>query len=248
MDDSFDRIRDLYETGDLDAALAQTKRYLVRRPDDGRAWELAGLIQFATGEFPQSVAAIERASILIPLRPAARVCLGHGYGKIGRRSLSRDLLVGLIRDDSVSVPLLLQVASGLDAINDPAIALQACRRAAERDPQNAKPYYDMGYYAARCGYEARYTESLARKAISLDPDNVCFRVGLAAHLFKQDRVHDAYDVVRELSNEQIEAITCSCCLNRIVSVYEAAGDYRRVVLCRQQLLQLEVQGHEPDCE
>ena len=247
MDDSFDRIRDLYETGDLPAALALMKRYLVRRPDDGRAWELAGLIQFAAGEYSQSVAAIERACIHIPLRPAARVCLGHGYGKIGRRNLSRDLLAGLIRDDALSVPLLLQVASGLDAIDHPTVALQACRRAAERDPQNPQPYYDMGYYAARCGYEPRYTESLARRAISLDPENVCFRVGLAAHLFKLERVQDAYDVVRELSNEQIEAITCSCCLNRIVSVYEAAGDYRRVVLCRQQLLQIEIQGHDPDC-
>ena len=248
MDDSFDRIRDLYEGGELSAALALIKRHLVRRPDDGRVWELAGLIQFATGEYSRSVAAIERASVHIPLRPAARVCLGHGYGKIGRRTLSRDLLAGLIRNESVSVPLLLQVASGLDAIDHPSIALQACRRAAERDPQNAQPYYDMGYYAARCGYEPRYTESLARKAISLDPQNVCFRVGLAAHLFRQDRVQDAYEAVRALTNEQIEAVTCSCCLNRIVSVYEAAGDYRRVVLCRQQLLQIELQGHEPDCD
>lgn len=117
MDDSFDRIRDLYEGGELSAALALIKRHLVRRPDDGRAWELAGLIQFATGEYSRSVAAIERASVHIPLRPAARVCLGHGYGKIGRRTLSRDLLAGLIRNESVSVPLLLQVASGLDAID-----------------------------------------------------------------------------------------------------------------------------------
>ena len=248
MDESFDRIRDAYEAGELEAALALTKRHLARHPDDGRVWELAGLIHYAAGEFAKSVSAIERASLHIPLRPAARVCLGHGYGKLGKTALARDLLVNLIRDDSVSVPLLLQVAAGLDAVEQPTQALQACRRAAERDPQHAQAYYDMGYYAARCGYQPRYTESLARKAIALDPDNVCFRVGLAAHLFRQERTQDAYEVVQGLTNEQIEAITCSCCLKRIVSVYEGAGDYRRVILCRQQLLQIELQGLEPDCE
>jgi len=248
MDESFDRIRDAYEAGELETALALTKRHLARHPDDGRVWELAGLMQYAAGEFAKSVAAIERASLHIPLRPAARVCLGHGYGKLGKNELSRDLLVNLIRDESLSVPLLLQVAAGLDAIGHPTIALQACRRAAERDPQQAQAYYDMGYYAARCGYRPQYTESLARKAIALDPENVCFRVGLAAHLIRQERTQDAYEIVRSLTNEQIEAITCSCCLKRIVAVYEAAGDYRRVVLCRQQLLQIEIQGLEPDCD
>lgn len=248
MDESFDRIRDAYEAGELETALALTRRHLARHPDDGRVWELAGLIHYAAGEFSKSVSAIERASLHIPLRPAARVCLGHGYGKLGKNQLARDLLVQLIRDDSVSVPLLLQVAAGLDAVDHPTEALQACRRAAERDPQHGQAYYDMGYYAARCGYESRYTESLARKAIALDPDNVCYRVGLAAHLFRQERTPEAYDVVQSLSNEQIEAISCSCCLKKIVSVYEAAGDYRRVILCRQQLLQIEIQGLEPDCE
>lgn len=244
----YQHIYDAYQRGDLDVAIRMAKDCLRRNRYDGRAWELLGLIQYSRGRIKIAVSALERASLIVPLRPAARVCLGHGYGRIGRINLSRDLLLELIDDETMPVPLLLQVASGLDAISQPNLAMNACRAAIRRDPDLAQPYYDLGYYAARCGLPVRVTDSLARKAISLAPENVCFRVGLASLLVKQDRCREAYRLVESFSNEQIERIPCACCLRRIVDLYESARDYRRVVVAQQQLLHLELQNTSTECD
>lgn len=105
-----------YQVGDFDVALRRVLCALREDRDDGRAWETLGLVQYARGRFRSCVSALECASLLVPLQPAARVCLAHGYGKIGKTTLSRDLLVALIDDASLTMALLLQVAVGLDTI------------------------------------------------------------------------------------------------------------------------------------
>ncbi len=229
-----------FESGDLEDALRSVKSYLKTANECGRGWELLGLIQGTRGRYAISVSALERASLYVPLKPIARVCLGYGYGKIGRKELSRDLLSDLIDCPQMTTDLLLQTATALDAIDYPGDSMRACRVATEKDPTNAQSFYDMGHYAARCGYPANIIESLARKAISLDPENVCFRIGLAGMLIKQDRDEEAFQFVSCLTPGQINEITCACCLRKIVKLYEAQHDYRRVVLCQQQLLELEL--------
>jgi len=141
----------------------------------------------------------------------------------------------------------LQVASGLDAVDQPHLAMQACREAVHRDPTSAQPYYDQGYYAARCGLPVSVTESLARKAISLSPDQVCYRVGLAALLLKQDREPEAYELVRDFSNDQIDEVCCSSCLRKVAALYRKQGDYRRAVLCHQRIVLLDLSDADSDC-
>ncbi len=229
-----------YERGELEDALRVIKLHLKEAGDCGRGWEQLGLIQGTRGRFAISVSALERASLFVPLKPISRVCLGYGYGKIGRTELARDLLSDLIDNDQMTTELLLQIATALDSIDQPGDAMRACRKATERDPSTAQSYYDMGHYAARCGYPAHLIEGLARKAISLDPQNVCYRIGIAGMLIKQDRKDEAYQFVSGLTLEQIQEITCECCLRKVVKLYEAQHDYRRVVLCQQRLLELEL--------
>ena len=237
-----------YEQGDLRTAMKLVCECLAVDRDDGRALEMRGLVHYSGGNFQESVASLERASLMVPLRPSGRVCLGHAYAKIGRTSLSRDLLRELIHDTSLSILLLLHVASGLNAVDRPDLAMEACRNAMKRDDTVAQAHYDLGFYAGRCGYPDEVIESLARKAVDLAPDVVRYRVGLAGLLWRQDRTDEAYEFVRNLVNDDLVSICCSCCLKRIIDMYERAHDYRRVVVCRQRLLQLEASQTESDCE
>lgn len=239
-------ISEICERGDLETAHQLALAALQSAPEDGRLWELLGLIQYARRQYESAVGAFERASLLVPLTPTARVCLGHAYGQSGRSGLSAELLEAAIRDPHMTIPLLLQAAAGLDAVDRTDLALAACRKAVARDPQAAQPYYDLGYYSARCGLPSRLTESLARRAIRLAPERVCYRVGLASLLWKQDRLSEAYAVVSQLSDCQLEQIRCRGCLERIVDLYESAHDYRRAVLGRLQLLRLELQSETSD--
>lgn len=226
------------EQQDYPLALQQVENYLRHARHDGRGWELLGLVLSARGEHPASVSALEQASLFIPLKPVAQVYLALGYGKIGRVQLSRELLEELFRNGDLSAELLVQVAVGLDAAGASELAMHACRKAASIDPELAQPYYDLGYYSAKCGRPPTFVISLARRAISLEPLNVTYRIGLASLLIKLSREDEAYQVVKDLTNAQIESIACACCLERIVPLFETSGDYRRSVLCRKQLLLL----------
>ena len=174
-----------------------------------------------------------------PLRLSARVCLAHGYGRVGRRKLSYDLLLNLIDAPQIPVSLLLQVAIGLDQVDRPDVAVVACRRATELDPESAQAQYDVGYYIGRCGGPICQVESFARRAISLAPHAVEYRTGLAGLLLQQDRRDEAYELVCNLSNQEIESIGCVCCLRRVADLFERAHDYRRLVVVQQHMVLIE---------
>jgi tetratricopeptide (TPR) repeat protein len=239
--------RQAYETGHLQAALELVQRCLDKDPDDGRAWELCGLIMYSGGDYDESVSALERAQCLIPLRPAGRVCLGHGYGKTGRINLSRDVLFYLIDNEDIPLPLLLQVAIGLNTSGHPELAMQACNRVIQQDQTFSQAYYDLGFYASRCGYPDEMVSELAERAIKLSPSNVQYRIGLAGLRTKHGKFNEAYALVAELPKEALEAVNCVCCLRRVIDLYRRVGDYRRVVICQQCLLSLDSSGAGSDC-
>ncbi|TWT58071.1 hypothetical protein KOR42_14410 [Thalassoglobus neptunius] len=236
-----------YEAGDLDSALNLTKQFLDQNEHDGRGWELLGLIQFRSHEFSRSVSALEQASLYIPLRIKSRAYLALGYGEIGKRELSRDLLVDIINDPAISVALLIEIAAGLDSIGRPDLSVDACRKATERDPDNAQAYYSLSYYVARAGLTTAITESLARRAISLDPLNARYRVGLAGLLMSQNRHQEAYELVKGLEDDQLSEIHCKQCLGRIRDLYQQAGDYDRMIFCREKILELETHEMRGGC-
>ena len=247
-EDRRQQARAAFEQADLCTAMKIVRHCLLADQDDGPMWELCGRIQFSRGQFPETVSALEYASLLVPLTAAGRVCLGRAYGHIGRAELSRDLLVEQIDNPQLSVPQLLQVAAGLDAIDRPTLAMKACHKAIDRDHQIAQAHYDLGYYAGRCGYPDAVVESLARKAVHLAPDVAQYRIGLTGLLVKQGRAAEAYDSIKHLNNDDLVSINCRCCLARMIGLYKQSGDYRRAIVCEQRRLQLEISSPPPDCD
>lgn len=231
--------RQAYEAGEFANARELVDECLQTSAEDGRCLELLGLIQYTTGAYTESVASLESASLRVPLRMAARVCLAHGYGRIGRNQLSGDLLADLVDTEDLPVPLLLQVAIGLDDLGRPDLAVQACRVACQRNPNYAQTWYDMGYYIGRAGGSEVHVEGLARRAIEIEPYNTRYRVGLAGLLVKRARSDEAYELIQRLDKTAIESISCVCCLRRVVELYSRARDYRRVVIARTHLVLIE---------
>lgn len=244
----YERAKRLYDDWNYAASFQVVKRGLQSYPEAGSLWELKGLSHYACEDWEIAIDSLERASILIPLGPSARVCLGLAYAKQDEVESAKSLLELLIEDEQLPSSLLLQVAVGLDSIDCPHLAMAACRRVSENDPLLPQSFYDLSYYSARCGFPASTTEALARQAIFLDPRNVGYRVGLCGFLIKQSRWHDAHEVIDVLSDNQIDEIDCRCCLERIAELFQSVRDHRRNILCRQRLIQLELSGGESDCD
>lgn len=206
--------------GRLAEAHAACERAIRADADDGRAWELLGLVFHDAGQYLEAADALERASLLLPVRDEARVALAACYGALRRRRLATELYLELMLRGQLDLALMLQVAAGLDAVDEPGLAMEACRRAADLDRDSAQLYYDMGFYAARAGKPARITEALTRRAIDLDPGHLPFRLGLISLLVRVGRSDEAACEARELSESQLDAIDCPCCRERVIALLE----------------------------
>lgn len=234
-----------YRSGDLPEGLKRADAAIRADEDNGRAWEVRGLALRGLNKPLEAADALERASLLVPVCPEARIALAACYGTLRRRKLARELYLELVANTELTVALLLEIAAGLEAVDEPKLAMEVCRRAGRRDPEAAQVHYDMGFYASRCGYPPHVLEALVRRAIELEPGNVHYRVGLASLLIRLDRTVEAQRVAQALSPQQIGEITCKCCLQRIDELFEQAGDVERLALCRSRWQELAAATGDP---
>lgn len=227
-----------YEAGEFQAARKVATVFLEWNEDDGDAHQLLGLICYAECKYTESVAELEVASLLQPVKLKSRICLAHGYAWIGLRSLAYDLLRDLANEEIVAAELALHIASGLNLVGRPDMALRSAQKVINRDDQVAQAWYDYGYYTGRCGGSDSEVELTTSKAISLDPGNSTYRVGLAGLLFQQNRMDEAIKVIQSLTDEHISAIDCLCCIEKVVALYRQADDGHRALKAVAQLKKL----------
>ncbi|HWL09943.1 MAG TPA: hypothetical protein VNQ76_16175 [Planctomicrobium sp.] len=206
--------------------------------DQGRLWELKGLLHADQGEVELARKALETANSLVPLQPEGRCTLAECYTLEGMTDLARDLFCSLVEWDQTQTTLLLRIASSFDRIGRADLSVHACRKASLRDPGFARPFYEMAYYMRRCQYPPHLIESMARHAVQLDPDSISYRIGLAAFLHSLNRMQDAYQVISDMTLGQLRRVTCHCCLTRLVDVCEAGNDLERTQACHERLLEI----------
>ncbi len=224
--------------GNLNEAIAESLATLAVDPNDGRAWELLGLAWRDLGKVYDATDAFEKAALLITIQPLSRLCLAECYAVLKRHKLARDLYLIQAEAAVENVELLLLAAAGLDGIDQPQLAMDLCRRAAWVEPECGQVAFDMCFYAMRCGCAPSVVESLAWRAVELEPDNVHFRIGLASVLVRLDQQQRAIWVLRHLESEHFRQVTCRCCLERIAELYRSAGEVERVSNCLRRLEEL----------
>lgn len=224
-----------FEAGKLREASVLLNRLVVENPDDGRTWELLGLVNWRLGRRERTQQCLETASALVPLRPEAMCGLAECYAAASKRELALLMFQGAIDDPRSGVDTLLMAAAGADAIGFPSVSIRACRTAITIDSDSAQAHYDLGYYLGRCGGSLSTIEAAARKAVQLAPEQTPYRVGLASFLQKHGRTQAAYAVVRLLSPAQVQSIGCGCCLERLAGLFDSVDDDLRAGWCRVQL-------------
>ena len=228
---NLDFARREYAANHLRRAIQFAQYWLVQNEDDGEGWEILGLAELGSGNLDEAIDALEQASLLRPLGNEAQIALAIAYGAAGRASLSKDLLMLAATSGRLNENELLRVASGLEAIDEPTLAMEACRQAGILAPESAEVHYQMGFYASRCDYPASVIEALMRHAIHLEPSNLHYRIGLASLLARLDRKRDALLAIRPLIPAQLHQVHCRRCLKRIANLLfdcEAFEHARRV--------------------
>jgi len=204
-------------------------------PDSFQQLVSFGFALFKRNDFSASADALERAALIRPLSNEARITLATAYGMLGQVSLSRDLLLGLATNPSVNEVELLCIAMGFESIDQPRLAMEACRQAGKLAPESPHIHYRMAYYASKCGYPFSTVEALQRHAISLDPFNIQFRIGLAAHLLRVKRTAAALVVVRPVLPDRIEEVRCASCLKMLANLFFDNDRLAEAAVCAERL-------------
>lgn len=233
-----------YEDGRLHEAHRALHRYLSQHRECGRGWELLGLIYHSWKTWKPALAALEEASVLVPLSDLAECAMADCYQADGRKPWARSLYDQLLRRQNVSVAALLGAATGLDLLGESRPAVAACRRAIKLDPEAAQPYFSLSFYLGRCGALASTIEAAARRAIHLAPENLTFRTGLAGFLHLQGRARDAVALLHGLTEHHVQLMNCRCCLDRLIGLFEVVADEERAGWCRRQSELLLAESHE----
>lgn len=229
---------DLYHVGRLDEALTTTETALAASPDDGRLWELKGLVHRSRSECGLARAALETATLFVPLQPTARCALADCYAHAGPVRLAYEMYRSLLEADDTPPDLLLPIASGLDRVGASRLALQVCREAARREPDCPRAWHDLASYLRECGFPPRLILAAARKAVDLAPEEGRYRLGLVALLHQFGNDSEAAAVASRLRSEQIAEACCRCCLARVAEICYAAGNLALAAACRRRIKEL----------
>ncbi|WP_404306445.1 tetratricopeptide repeat protein [Neorhodopirellula lusitana] len=227
-----------FEAGRFHTAIQFSQYAVSQNDEDADAWLVLGMSLIEISEWPDAIDALENASLLQPLDNLPRISLAIAYGAIGHRKLSRDLLMAVATSGTANADELLKIAAGLEAIDQPRLAMEACRQAGKQTPDASEIHYKMGYYAQKCGHPNSVSEALIRHAINLDPQNIHYRIGFASMLIRLGRQNEAITLVDHFIPAKLDEVTCACCLKRIANLFFDSDDIERARMCAERIAKL----------
>ncbi len=226
---------ELLDDGRIAEAELHLSQALVAQPDDGRLRLLLARTRHRLGDFRAACAAFEHAATLVPIDAANQCLLADCYGRIGMARQGLALLRMLFEDQSCPTELLPRLATGFSRLGDAQGALDVCRVAAERQPNQAEAHFAVAFYLRKLGFPACLALPPMTRAFELAPHHPMYRSNLAFLLVEEGREDEAYELLRELPPN---ACVCSCQLRRMMRLFQTLGDHERWRACSLQLRRL----------
>lgn len=221
-------------------ALERITQLLNSHPDEGKAWELKGLIEDSLCWRNTSICSLETASTLIPISASGQYVLAKNYLEIGKHALAKSIFSILLQRQDLPDQLLPAISSFLGQYPSMThLALQACRKVIQRDPECAESWFGMACFMGKSHYPQRQIANVLRKVVMLDPENRHYRMALSHILEQSGQIDQAYRIVKEIKIAELNQIPCVGCLQRLINIFSLAEDNTRHEVCLKKLKQLQ---------
>lgn len=226
-------------------SLEELTQLLKVNPENGKAWELKGLIEDAIHWHKSSINSLETATTLIPISASGQYVLAKNYRETGKHSLARSVFSILLQRKDIPETLLPAISSYLGQYPDLThLALEACRKAVELDPECAESWFGVAYFMGKMGYPREHVANVLRKVVTIDPEQRHYRIALGNLLEQIGQSQEAYLVVKAIQKSELNEIHCADCLQKLISIFSLAGDDSRHEICLKKLNSLQpVQEH-----
>lgn len=226
---------DAYAAGEIERAIAELQESLAQEPENGSDWELLGTLAFANGAFELAQSAIEHAGLWIPLGARSQIVLAACYRRSGHVRAAAAIYRHVATLGELELDLLEPLASGLGGCGDYELALNICRQAARRMPDNPDSLFGVVHYLRRLGRPLEIILPAMFRVHSLEPDNAEYRIVLAWMLHELDRGEEAAGLLDAVPYAEF---SCVSCLGRMQRIFERVGDSEKESLCRERITEL----------
>lgn len=232
---AYSHARSALVQGDVAEARECIVAALKHFAEDGRLWELLGLVERARRETTAAQDALERATTLVPLSVQGQLAMGQCYLESGHVESARAVLRHLATAVELPIDVLEPLASGLGRVNECELALHVCREAAVRMPDAAEAFIGMAHYMGRLHRPKEQIISVLFRAHHLDPENADCRIGLAWLLHACGRSGEGAYLLEVLPLDEFQ---CMKCLSRMRRVFETVGRLDKAAMCQSRMDEL----------
>jgi tetratricopeptide (TPR) repeat protein len=226
------RALDLHKTGQTRQAIDELQEHLEERPHAAKLWELLGVLSFAIDDTELARAAIEQASIMIPLSARGQLVLAKCYDALGYREAAGAIYRHVATLDSLDDELMEPLAAGLGRYGEYQHALAICRTAAKRMPDNPEPLKGIVHYMRRLRMPVERILPTLFRAHHLAPEDKDCRISLAWLLHETGQSNDGAALLEAVDTDDF---SCIRCLTLMQHIFEAAGHSDRATDCRNRL-------------
>jgi tetratricopeptide (TPR) repeat protein len=231
------RADELERRGFRRAAIDVLEAELAARLDAGVLWQRRAVLLDLDGRPAEAFDNIQRALVLAPLDLGGWLVLAKGYLRYGHRSAAASVYLDLAGRE-LTPGAWRAVYEGLSTLGRHCAALAVCRRASQDSPDDDAIYFAVAHTLARLGRPPELSINVLRKAISLNPDEPRYRASLAIQLLRADRRDEAYEGVKGMTLDALRAMSCRCCVQKIMQLCLESGDAPRAATLAGRLAQL----------
>ena len=203
--------------------------------DNGDAWQLRGLANYALGDHQQAVNALEHASLLIPLTALAQSRLAACYLFVRRPQLAAVIYQHLAKMEMLSEELVQCIADGLVKVRDYRTALSFCLEHLRQFRGNHRLLMNAADVTRRLGFDSEEILPFAYQAHRLQPENVSYLILFVQLLVDAGRLREAENA---LGTVELDRVQCVASLQRLRLLFQRMNDEAGTEHCQARLKQI----------
>lgn len=211
--------------GDLGGAGAAFDQALRIVPDDPDLWVAIASLRFTGGEQEQAIEASEKAVVLDPKNPRALALRGLLIREQYGLAASLPWFEAALKNHPDDPPLLDAYASTLGDLGQYRAMLIVCRKLAEVDPKNPRPFLLQAVLAARAG-QTNLARSILQRTGTTYRDMPAAMLLSGVLEYQAGNYDSSVGVLERLVRIQPDNRTARHVLARALG---AKGDWRRLI-------------------
>lgn len=126
------------------------------------------------------------------------------------------------------------LAMGLGRLREFHLALDVCKQGAAKNPNCHHARYGVAYYMSKLGYPLELTYSVLRRVVEMVPGIFVYRMAASTILCQMGETDRAYLAIADATAEELNSISCRCCIERLIFLYKSASDKNRTAICARR--------------